>query len=116
MCFILINILYFYFFCSYDYKLKVTTIVIIVYTCTHNKIFINISKHNSDNHDDYDNDMINRQCHNLLMVIYDNLFWYQQFVSTLTTKMTIRHHKTNGPCLNPSYVEQYPLLQYIIEN
>ena len=33
-----------------------------------------------------------QQCYNLLMVIYDNLFWCKLFVSALTTRMTIRHH------------------------
>ena len=35
---------------------------------------------------------MNQQCYNLLMVTHANLFWYQLFVLTLTTRMTIRHN------------------------
>ena len=56
-------------------------------------------RHNRDDHNGYNNDKTTQQCNNLLMVKYNNLFWYQQFVSTLTTKMTIRHHTKNGACV-----------------
>ena len=61
-------------------------------------MFIDIKKHNSDNHNDCDNDKMNRHCYNLLMVICDKLFWCQLFVSTLQTKMTIRNPTKNGAC------------------
>ena len=58
------------------------------YTNTHKKIVINIYKYNSDNYyndNDHNHNLTNefalvkhnQQCYNLLMVIYGNLFWYQ---------------------------------------
>ena len=57
-------------------------------------------KYNSDNHNDYDKK--NQQCYNLLMVIYDNLYWYQLFVYQHYNEYRIRCHTKNGACLNPS--------------
>ena len=42
-----------------------------------------------------------KQYNNLLMIINDSLYWYQQFLSTLTTKKTSRH-ATNAAYFNPS--------------
>ena len=58
----------------------------------------------------------NQQCYNLVMVLYDNLFRYELIVSTLTTKMAIKHHTKNIACLNHLQVEQCHLLQCIGEN
>ena len=54
----------------------------------------NFTLSDGNNHNIYDSDQKNQEYYNLLMIIYDNLDWYQLFVSA-STKMTIIYHATN---------------------